>query len=138
MISQSEPAMAAAADPKEAVEMRRFEVWGQAKAKELGIGSALGLAILIDTALNSGPATAQKIETAAEQAAAPPYDTRDKERACAARYLDERERWLKEFYAGKMPGLLAANMKRVALYRDRIRDDDWDLKRVGAAPATAR
>lgn len=99
-----------------------YEQWAQSEEKSLGSSSPLMLAILLDTAVQSGSPSTIRMCNFASQSVAPPLDTTDKERRWSETFLDFRSQYLARF-----PAFAPAWEKRIDRLREHVRAGDWDL-----------
>jgi HEAT repeat protein len=103
-----------------------MDAWAKNAARNVGISSNLGVAVLYDTAFQSGIGQARKLVDATSRATSPPLDTREKEAAWLNSYLDMRDAFMKE----RFPQFYASFSKRTDRLRGLIKNGDWDLKSI--------
>jgi hypothetical protein len=101
--------------------------WAQTTAQELGISSKLGIAILYDTAVQSGQSRARKLKESASATVTPPLSSREKEAAWLKEFLDQRDKAMQQgpgarFYPSIKP--------RIDRLRDLLQKKDWDLETI--------
>ncbi len=114
-------------DPSWAASIERGKAWAQDTARELGISSKLGIAILFDTATHIGTIQAGKLKDMTSKAISPPIDSRDKEKAWLIEYLKQRDEKMKKGLAAKF---YPASKKRIDKLLSLIEADDWDLDTI--------
>lgn len=107
--------------------------WAQTTALELGMSSKLGIAILYDTAVQSGQNRARKLKESASATVAPPLSLREKEAAWLKEFLNQRDKAMQQ-------GPLARNYPSMKTRIDRLREllqkNDWDLETITPANQT--
>jgi len=113
------------------------EAWVQGKAKELGVSSPLGLAILLNAAVWTGNGRASTLADTASTVVAPPLNTRDKESAWFTEFLNQHERYLQGIAATR-PQFAKPFETRIQFFRARLEAGDWDLKQPDTAQAQTR
>jgi ElaB/YqjD/DUF883 family membrane-anchored ribosome-binding protein len=123
-------------DPKTAQETtdayNRDQPWVTDRAKSLGVSSALGLAILLDAAVQMGPSRAGALADSTSQKVTPPLNTREKEEQWFTEFLNERESNLQQI-ATRFPQFAKPFQNRILLYRAHLSAGDWDLKQPDTA-----
>lgn len=115
-------------DPALAAAFEKGKAWAQDAARELGISSKLGIAILFDTATHIGVTRARKLKEMTYKSMPAPLDTRDKEKAWLTEYLDQRDEAMK-----KGPAAIfypAIKKQRIDKLRNLIEAGDWDLNTI--------
>ncbi len=113
-------------DPKQRVEAA---AWSVKTAKQLGISSKLGTAILLDAAVFIGTHSAEKLQEAASGNVSPPLDSREKETAWLNQFLDVYDERLKTLPSSS--AFYRGYKARVDRLRNLVKDGDWDLTTVG-------
>ena len=102
-------------------------LWSTTAAKELGISSKLGVAVLFDTAVQLGDGKASQLQEATSKVVSPPLNTRDKEKAWLNEYLNLHDTANQRLpYPQFYPGW----KRRTDKIRGLIRDGDWDLQTI--------
>ena len=115
-------------DPSLAAAFEKGKAWAQDAARELGISSKLGIAILFDTAAHIGVRRAQKLKEMTSKSMPPPLDTQDKEKAWLTEYLDQRNEAMKKGPAAAF--YPAIKKHRIDKLRNLIEAGDWDLNTI--------
>ena len=114
-------------NPGLAVSFEKGKGWAQGTAREIGITSKLGIAILQDTATHIGSRKAGQLKAITSKKISPPLNTRDKEKAWLNEYLDQRDEAMKKGPAAKFyPGI----KKRIDTLRNLIEVGDWELNTI--------
>jgi Glycosyl hydrolase family 46 len=106
-----------------------IETWAKNAAHDVGISSKLGVAVLYDTAFQSGLRQAHNYVDAASKIIAPPLDTPVKEAAWLNAYLDTRDSYMQEH----LPQFYSGLKIRTDRLRGLIKAGDWDLKSIDQA-----
>jgi hypothetical protein len=114
-------------DPRLAAFTDKLRMWADDAARELGISSKLGSAILYDTATHLGTGRAHKLQEATSKIVSSPLDSLDEEKAWLSEYLDQRDQAMQ---SGPLAHLYPAFKKRIDNLRDLLAMDDWDLSTV--------
>ena len=115
-------------DPALAATFEKGKAWAQNAARKLGISSKLGMAILFDTATHVGVRKAQILKEMTSESVPPPLDTRDKEKAWLAKYLDQRDEAMKKGPAARFYSEIKKH--RIDKLRNLIEEGDWDLNTI--------
>lgn len=107
-----------------------YASWAQKTAKDLAISSKLGIAILYDTAIQSGQGRARKLQEIASATIAPPLTSREKEAAWLKEFLDQRDKAMQQAPGAKFYPSTKARIDRL---RGLLQKGDWDLDTVANA-----
>jgi HEAT repeat protein len=105
-----------------------YAAWSVKAAKDLGMSSKLGTAILFDAAVYLGPNNASKLQEGASRAVAPPLDSQEKETAWLNEYLNLYDSRVQQVFRGSLANLYPGVKKRIDRLRQLIKDGDWNLK----------
>ena len=104
----------------------QFEAWSVNAAKQLGMSSKLGTAILLDTSVQMGTHSAENLQEGASRVVPPPLDSREKEKAWLTEYLNLRDSKMQQLPTSPM--FYKSWKRRIDKLRKLIQDDDWELK----------
>jgi hypothetical protein len=101
--------------------------WAEETAHALGISSKLGVAILYDTAHNSGIGMARRLQETASATVSPPLNSREKEAAWLTAFLDERDKAMQK---GPFAKIYPTIKKRIDRLLHLIKAGDWELQSI--------
>jgi len=114
-------------DPELAAAFAQGRKWAEETARDLGISSKLGVAILYDTATHMGATRAGKFKQATSEVISLPLDSRDKEKSWLSEFVRRRDEAMQ---SGPMAKLYPAIKKRTDKLQRLLEAGDWDLSTV--------
>ena len=94
------------------------------------MSSKLGVAILYDTAIQSGQGRGRKLQEVTSAIVAPPLTSREKEAAWLKEFLDQRDKAMQQ---GPVAKFYPSIKTRIDRLRGLLEKGDWDLETVATA-----
>jgi Glycosyl hydrolase family 46 len=104
--------------------------WAEETAQRLGMSSKLGVAILYDTAIQSGQGRGRKLQEVTSATVPPPLTSREKEAAWLKEFLDQRDKVMQQ---GPVAKFYPSIKTRIDRLRGLLEKGDWDLETVATA-----